>query len=127
MANDTSGQFDMPNDLRALAEQSVRQARKAIDGLLQNASETVEQLEGRAEAVQTGARDIAKRSMAYAEQNVAASFDFAEKLVHARDAAEIVRLQTEFLGRQINALSAQAQDFGRTAAKVAAEAVNVRR
>jgi len=121
MTRNPSERFEMPNDMRAFAEQSMTQARKALDGLLQTASQSVEQLEGRAEVVQTGARDMAKRSMTYAEQNVAASFDFAEKLVRANDPAEVVRLQTEFLSRQMQALSTQVQDFGRTAAKMAVE------
>jgi phasin len=122
MARDSSERLEMPNDVRAFAEQSLTQAKKAFDSLLQNATQAVEQMEGRAEAVQTGAKDIAKKSMSYAEQNVAASFEFAEKLVRAKDPAEIMRLQTEFLGRQMQTLSAQIQDLGQSAARMAADA-----
>ena len=37
---------------------------------------------------------FAQKSMTYAEQNVAATFDFAQKLMRAKDAAELMRLQS---------------------------------
>jgi phasin len=122
MARESFEQSEMASDMRSFAEKSVAQARKAFDSLLQTASQAVEQMEGRAEAVQTGAKDIAKKSMSYAEQNVAASFEFAEKLVRAKDAEEVMRLQSEFLARQMQAMSAQVQDLGQSAAKIATEA-----
>ena len=67
------------------------------------------------------ATEIAHKSMAYAEQNVAATFDFAQKLMHAKDAAEVMGLQSEFLGRQMQALSAQVQELGQSAAKIVME------
>ena len=35
--------------------------------------------------------------MAYAEQNMAATFDFAQKLMQAKDRAEVMGLQSEYL------------------------------
>jgi len=60
--------------------------------------------------------------MTYAEQNVAASFDFAQKLMHAKDASEVMGLQSEYLGRQMQTLSAQVQDIGQSAAKMVIDA-----
>ena len=60
--------------------------------------------------------------MAYAEQNMAATFDFAQKLMHAKDPAEVMRLQSEYLGRQMQTLSAQAQELGQSAAKIVMDA-----
>ena len=59
--------------------------------------------------------------MAYAEQNVASTFDFTQKLMHAKDATEVMRLQSEYLGRQMQALSAQVQELGQSAAKLVME------
>ena len=53
--------------------------------------------------------------MEYAEQNVAATFDFAQKLMHAKDATEVMGLQSEFLGRQMQAMSTQVRDLGQSA------------
>ncbi len=56
--------------------------------------------------------------MHYAEQNVAATFDFAQKLMRAKNAGEVMGLQTEYLGRQMQALSAQVHELGQSAAKM---------
>jgi phasin len=122
MAKDPFEQFAVPNEMRAFAEQSVAQARKAFDGFIQAANQTMGQLQGRAEAAHSGATEIAHKSISYAEQNVAATFDFAQKLMHAKDAAEMMGLQSEYLSRQMQALSSQVQDLSQSAAKFMADA-----
>jgi phasin len=122
MAKDPFEQFAIPNEMRAFAEQSVTQARKAFDGFIQAANQAVGQLHGRAQAAHIGATEIAQKSMAYAEQNVAATFDFAQKLMQAKDAAEVMGLQSEYLSRQMQALSTQVQELGQSAAKIVVDA-----
>ena len=48
---------------------------------------------------------------------MAATFDFAQKLMHAKDPAEVMRLQSEYLANQMKTLSTQAHDLGQSAAK----------
>jgi phasin len=122
MAKDPFEQFAIPNEMRAFAEQSVAQARKAVDGFITAASQAMGQLHGRAQVAHSGATEIAQKSMSYAEQNVAATFDFAQKLMRAKDAAEVMGLQSEYLSRQMQVLSSQAQDLGQSAAKIVVEA-----
>jgi phasin len=118
MAKEPFEQFAIPNEVRAFAEQSVAQARKAVDGFIQAANQAMGQMQGHTQAAHSGAAEITHKSMAYAEQNVAATFDFAQKLMHAKDAAEVMGLQSEFLGRQMQALSTQVQELGQSAAKI---------
>jgi len=122
MAKDPFEQFAMPNELRSFAEQSVAQARKAVDGFIEAANKAVGQMRGRAEAAHSGATELAHKSMAYAEQNVAASFEFAQKLMRAKDTAELMALQAEFLSRQMQTLSSQVQELGQSAAKLMVDA-----
>jgi phasin len=118
MAKDPFEQFAIPNEMRAFAEQNVAQARKAFDGFIQAANQAVGQLHGRAQAAHSSVTEIAQKSMAYAEQNVATTFDFAQKLMHAKDAAEVMGLQSEYLSRQMQAISSQVQELGQSAAKI---------
>ena len=90
MAKDPFEQFAIPNEMRAFAEQSVTQARKAFEGFIDAANKAMGQLQGQAQAAHSGAAEIAHKSMTYAEQNVAATFEFAQKLMHAKDAAEVM-------------------------------------
>ena len=118
MAKDPFEQFAIPNEMRSFAEQSVAQARQAFDGFLQAANQAMGQFQGQAQAARSGAQDIAQKSMTYAEQNVAATFEFAQKLMRAKDAAEVMALQSEYVSRQMQALSTQAQELGQSAAKI---------
>jgi phasin len=122
MTKDPFEQFAIPPEMRAFAEQSVAQARKAVDGFIEAANKAMGQMQGHAMAAQSGATDIAHKSMTYAEQNVAASFDFAQKLLHAKDAAEVMALQSQYLSHQMQALSSQVQDLGQSAAKIVVDA-----
>ncbi len=123
MAKDPFEQFAIPTELRSFAEQSVAQARKAFDGFIGAANQAVGQMHGQAQAAQSGTSEIAHKSMEYAEQNVKATFDFAQKLMRAKDTAEVMGLQSEYLGRQMQALSVQVQELGQTAAKMVIDAV----
>ena len=118
MAKDAFEQFAMPNEIRAFVEQSVAHARNTFDGFIQAANQAMGQMTGHAQAARSGANEIAHKSMSYAEQNMAATFEFAEKLMRAKDPAEVMRLQSEFLGRQMQALSTQVQELGQSAAKI---------
>jgi phasin len=118
MAKDAFEQFAMPNEIRAFVEQSVAHARNTFDGFVQAANQAMGQMTGHAQAARSGANEIAHKSMSYAEQNMAATFEFAEKLMRAKDPAEVMRLQTEFLGRQMQSLSAQVHELGQSAAKI---------
>jgi phasin len=122
MAKDPFEQFAIPNEMRSFAEQSVAQARKAFDGFMEAANHALGQFQGQAQAARSGAQDIAHKSMTYAEQNVAATFDYAQKLMRAKDAAEVMALQSEYLSRQMQTISAQVQELSQSAAKMAMDA-----
>ena len=122
MAKDPFEQFAIPPEMRTFAEQSVAQARKAFDGFIQAANQAMGQFEGHAQSAGSTAHDLAHKSMTYAERNVAATYDFAQKLMQAKDASEVMALQSEYLSRQMQTISAQVQDLGQSAAKMAMEA-----
>ncbi len=118
MAKDPFEQFAIPSEMRGFVEQSVTQARKAFDSFIEAANKAMGQFQGRAEAAQSGATEIAHKSMSYAEENVRSTFEFTQRLMQAKDAAELMRLQSEYLSRQMQALSSQVQDLGQSAAKI---------
>jgi phasin len=119
MDKDAMRQFEIPADMRAMAEKSVEQARVSFNTFMTAAQEAMAHFEGHAKAAQEGARNMSEKALGYAERNVANSFAFAEKLVHAKDAQEFMRLQSEFLQTQMKELAAQAKDLGEQATKIA--------
>jgi phasin len=116
------GKFEIPTDVRTFAEQSVEQARRAFDGFITASQKAASTLESHAVAAHSGAKGLRERAMTFAEKNVANSFDFAQKLVHASTPEEFLRLQTEFVKSQMQALTEQAQELGQTVTKAAMEA-----
>jgi phasin len=111
--------FEVPTQMRQLAEQSVEQARKAVDGFMTAAQKAVTTAETQAASAQTSAKDVGTKAMTFAEQNIANSFDFAQKLVRAKDIQEVMALQQEYLQTQMKAMSEQAKDLGAVASKAA--------
>ena len=65
---------------------------------------------------------VAKKAIALTAKNLAAEFQFAHKLMRAKDASEIVHLQLEFYQKQCDGLAAQLQDLGETAIRTAEQA-----
>ena len=121
-----AGAFEVPREMRNLAEQSVEQARKAFDSFIAAAQKAASNIEGQTSAAQASAQDMRQKAMEFAEQNVATSFDFAQKLVRAKDIEEVTKLQAEFVQRQMSALTEQAQELGNTATRAATAAARPR-
>src|SRR5215210_1908695 len=107
--------FEVPAEMRDFAEKSVEQARKALGGFMGAAQRTVDTLEGSATTMQSGAKDMTRRTFSYAEQNIAAAFDLAQKLVRAKDVQEALQLQAEYVRQQFASLQTQAKEFGSAA------------
>lgn len=113
--------FEIPSEMRNLAEKSVEQAKTAFDTFMSAAQRTVSTWEGQVSAVQGNAKDVTGKALTFAEQNLAASFDYAQKLVRARDVEEVMRLHAEYLQQQMQALQRQAKEMGDSAARTAAK------
>ena len=87
--------------MRNLAEQSVEQAKKAFDDFITAAQKAVTAVEGQTAGAKASTKNIGEKAMAFAEKNVATSFEFAQKVVRAKDIQELTQLQTEFVKTQM--------------------------
>ncbi|ALK10578.1 phasin [Blastochloris viridis] len=110
-------QLDVPPELRDFAEKSVEQTKKAVDSYLGAAQKAVGTIEDSADAVQASVKDLGKKAMGFAETNLAASFDLAQRLIRARDVQDLMRIQTEFVQDQVKVLTEQAKELGSIAQK----------
>src|SRR5947208_10337520 len=112
MVNDPMPNFEIPTEMRQVAEKSLEEAKKAFDGFIAAAQKAAAEVEQQATLAQAGAKDVGKKAMAFAEQNVATSFEFAQKLARAKTVEEMMRLQAEFVKTQMPVLSDQAKELG---------------
>ena len=110
--------FEIPPEMRAFAEQSVEQAKVAFDKFMAAAQTTMSTFEGQSKAAQASAKDVGAKTMAYAEQNITSAFDYAQKLLHAKDPQAVMEIHSEFIRTQMQALSEQAKVFGESAKTV---------
>jgi phasin len=122
MSDEGRDRFEIPNDMRSVAEAGFEQARKAFESFLSGAQQTASSMEGRGEAVRSSVREISSKAISYAQQNMSASLDYAEKLVRAKDLSEVMRLHTEYVQGQMKALTEQASDIGQTMGRAAMDA-----
>lgn len=123
MANSPTPSYEIPAEMRDFAEKSVEQARKAVDSFLGAARRTVDTLESSANTAQASAKDMTRRTLSYAEQNLSAAFDHAQRLVRAKDIQEAVQLQSDFARSQFAALQNQVKEIGSVAQSALSQGV----
>ncbi|MFD1695376.1 phasin [Roseibium aestuarii] len=121
MASDKNG-FEIPDQMRDFAEKSVDQARKAFDDFMAMTQKAVSSVEGSATAVQSGATDVNRKTLTYAEEHVDAAFRFAQQMVRAKDVEEVMSLQRDYMRKQMEALGEQTRELSATATKAAQKA-----
>lgn len=119
MATNGSPNFEIPAEMRAFAEKGVEQAKLAFETFVTAAQQAVSSAETQATTARTGAKEAGELAMRYAERNITYSFEFAQKLIHAKDPQEMAALHAEYVKNQIAALTEQAKGFGKKAAKMA--------
>ena len=117
-----SDRFEVPPELRTFAERSVEQARQAFDGFISAAHHAMSAFEGQAETARKGARDVTEKAMTFAERNMTSAFAFAHDLVRAQDLQEVLRLQADYIRRQMEALTEQARELGESTSRAAKDA-----
>lgn len=122
----TKNPFEVPTEMRDLASRSVEQARKAFETFIGAAHKSATMGDSTSNPVQQGIADATKRTVAFAETNVKAAFELAERLAQAKTVEDIMKAQGDFLQNQAKNLQAQVQEAGAAMQKQfagAAEAV----
>ena len=106
--------YEIPGEMRDFAEKSVDQARKAFEGFVGAAQKAAGQADDTAATLSTNAKAVGGKAMSYAETNIRAAFDHAQKLVRAKDMTEVMALQSDFVREQMAAMQEQAKELGST-------------
>jgi phasin len=127
MAEADRERFEIPKEMRSMAEASVDQARKTFEAFLANARQAASSFEGKGAAVRANAKDIGAKAVAYAEQNVQSSLDHAQQLLQAKDIGEVMRLHSEYVQGQMRALAEQASEMGQMVGRAAMDAARPKR
>jgi len=122
MSEEGHDRFEIPKEMRSMAEASFDQARKSFEKFVATAHATAGSIEERGATVRAGAKDIGAKAISYAEKNVQASLDYAQSLLHAKDLTEIMKLHSEYVQAQMRSLAEQASEMGQIVSRAAMEA-----
>jgi phasin len=122
MSEQAHDRFEIPQEMRSMAEASFKQARDAFEKLFGTAEAAAGSFGERGETVRAGAKDIGSRALAFAERNVQSSLDYAQSLVHAKDLSEVMRLHGAYVQAQMRVLTEQASEMGQAVSRAAIDA-----
>ena len=122
MSDDGRDRFEIPKEMRQMAEASVEQARLAFEKFMANAQATAGTIEERRATVRAGAKEVGAKAVSYAEKNVQASLDYAQSLLKAKDLPEVLKLHSEFVQGQMRSLADQASEMGQIVSRAAMDA-----
>ena len=119
---DERDRFEIPKDMRAMAEASFEQARKTFEKFMAGAHATAGSLEERGATVRSSAKEVSAKAVSYAEKNVQTSLDYAQSLLKAKDLTEVMRLHSEYVTGQMRSLAEQASEMGALVSRAAMDA-----
>src|ERR1700712_2533873 len=92
--------FEIPAEMRDFAEKSVEQTRAALITFVQNARKTTESAQAQTKTAELPASVAYVRGLEMFEQNLAATFDVAQKLVRATSLQDALTIQSEYVRTQ---------------------------
>jgi hypothetical protein len=98
-------------DMRELASKSVEQARGAVNAALAFAQQASSSIQSATKTGETPQGAAVSRGFGYAQQNIGAIFDFAQKLVRAPDLKQAAELQAEFVREQAAVMQDQVKEL----------------
>jgi hypothetical protein len=110
--------FEIPKQLRELAERNVEQARadytQFMDAMAQAMSvwSTVP-----SNVMASGFRDVQELAIRFAKENAEAGFALASELANAKDVQGVLTLQSRYAQTQVQSYARQAQELGRLTAE----------
>ena len=125
MPRSPTQQLEIPCEMRVVAERSVEQAKLAFDNYIQVIEDTASTFEERVEASQVGPKDISRMAMNFALRDTISAFEFAQKIIQARNIVEFMRLLAEFINLQIQVLNEQLKDMGKTFSKTTMDSIKI--
>jgi phasin len=100
------------DNVRAMLSENLDRVRKASAAYF-------ELLDRGVSSSQLPVTDQAKQFVSYMQRNVTATFELCDKLLHAKDVQETMRIQSEFFQDQMRSLTEQARGMSESVMKTA--------
>jgi phasin len=106
--------FEIPQQLRDMAEKNVEHARAAYGQFMDAMSQAMGMWASSApNAATSGFKVVQDRAVKFAKQNADACFALASDLAAAKDITDVLAIQSRHAQTQMQAYTLQAQELGR--------------
>jgi len=104
--------FEIPPQLREMAEKNVEQARAAYGQFMDFLSQAMNTWsKGPATGSAAGFKAVQDRAVGFAKENAERSFNLASEIARAKDVQEVLTLQSRYAQTQMQLFAVQAQQL----------------
>jgi|SRR3954447_10036617 hypothetical protein len=100
--------FEIPPELRDLAEKNIEQARAAYGQFMDFMVHAI----GASSKATSEFRTVQERAVQFARENADRSFSLGRELARAKDTQEVLTLQSQFMQNQMQSYLVQTQELG---------------
>jgi hypothetical protein len=98
--------------MREMAQTTLDKAKDAVSKYMAESQKLREKADSGVRATYSTAKEMNDKAVAFAEANVAAGFDLAQKLLRAKDPQEMGTIYQEYLKEQMEKMNAQFRELG---------------
>jgi len=108
-----SQRFEIPQELRQLAEENVERARQLYLRFMENVEQAMAVWSAPAsDMIAPGFGEVRERAAELAKQNAEAAFKLATDVASAKDLQELLTLQSHYVQSQMRWYANQTEEFG---------------
>ena len=98
--------------MREMAQTTLDKAKEAVSKYMTESQKLREKADSGVRATYSTAKDMNEKAVAFAEANVAAGFDLAQRLLRAKDPQEMGTVYQSHLKEQMERMNAQFRELG---------------
>ena len=98
--------------MREMAQTTLDKARDAVSKYMAESHKLREKADSGVRATYSTAKEMNDKAVAFAEANVSAGFDLAQKLLEAKNPQEMSAVYQSYLKEQMDKMNAQFRELG---------------
>ena len=98
--------------MREMAQTTLDKAKEAVSKYMTESQKLREKANSGVRSTYSTAKEMNDKAMAFAEANVAAGFELAQRLLHAKDPQEMGAVYQSHLKEQMEKMNAQFRELG---------------
>ena len=98
--------------MREIAQTTLDKAKEAVSKYMTESQKLRDKADSGVRATYSNAKEMNDKAMAFAEANVAAGFELAQRLLRAKDPQEMGAVYQSHLKEQMERMNAQSRELG---------------